>query len=117
MNNELTDQQKVTTPWVSAAYSLCAACAGEGYSVSQFATLIGKANEGVAEAELTQEFLGGVWIPIAILATALLAGILNIFFVMRGGRKWPLILSCLGILTSVLSMAFLALLWIKQSGR
>ena len=117
MNQELTDKHKKPTHWISALYSISAALAGVGYFFWVITTLLQKANKGISDAVLSRELWSNAWVVIAVLVTALIAGLVNIVFVLKGGRKWTLIPSSIGILISIGAIVFIAIAWMNHGGK
>ncbi len=122
MNPQLTDQPKKSNPWVSAFVCLGASIAAPSFAIAKFAEMLSKfsAYPKASEAELKSiaapyiSSLTATSLP--ILAVAIIAGILNIVFVMKGGRKWSLIISSIGILISLATIGLLTITWMKVHG-
>jgi hypothetical protein len=117
MNQQPTNQVKRSTPWFSSLYSVGTALAGTGYLLWRANIAMEKAGGGVPDPEITSELWSHIWIVVAILVMAIAAGILNVVFVAKGGRKWTLIPSSIGILTSLGVIAFIAYSWMNQVGK
>jgi ABC-type proline/glycine betaine transport system permease subunit len=117
MDQQPAAQTRKPTPWISALYSSITPLAGLGYFIWIFFRLMEKAREGIQDAELTREIWQHTWIVIPFLITALLAGFINIIFVVRGGRKWTLIFSITGVLLNLGALAFLGKAWVELNGK
>jgi hypothetical protein len=117
MDQNTITQQRKTTPWISALYSSITPLAVLAYLIWVAMRLIEKANEGMQNAELTKEMWSHTWIAIPFLITALLAGFMNIIFVLKGGRKWTLIFSITGVLLNLGALVFFVKAWLELNGK
>ena len=122
MNPQLTDEPKRSNPWKSALVCLGASIAGAAYgttimvsSIQKFdPNRIYKKDELIALfAPATSNFMTVIG---PILGVALIAGILNIVSVVKGGRKWPLVISFAGILIALITIGVFAIIWMKIHG-
>lgn len=119
MNTQLTDKIDKPNPWKSATLCLAMAIAAPSYFMTKFVNLMDsqQGDNRPYTDELRAIFNSQVWdfskVTIALAAVSLIFGILNIVFVMKGGKKWTLILSLIGILISLAVIGLLVFGWAK----
>lgn len=123
MTTQLKEKTSRSNPWKSASLCLATALAAPTYAMlttESIAKLV-IANKDATEAELQaiyKTWVMDVWkVALALGAVSLIAGIINITLVAKGGRKWTLIFSSLGILASAAVVAMLAVALTKLGGQ
>lgn len=122
MNQPPTGPSRKSTPWKSAILCLALAIAGSVYASRQVATIVqlSKEKTGASEAELEAIFnplLASTSTVVgSIMAVATIAGIVNVILVMRGGRKWTLVISLIGMLFSLGVLGMIAMALLNRGG-
>ena len=123
MTTQLNEKTTKNNPWKSATLCLIMALAAPAYAMSKVESLLKLATEN---KEATAAELQAIYMPwmihvskvaVALVVISLIAGVINIVLVTKGGRKWTLIFSSIGILASLAVIVILAIAWMNIGGQ